>query len=95
MGKKLIPEVIIPEHWEYECDFFHTDDENPTPMDELYGIKVNQGGGKAYGMLVSPLSDSAAFIICKKCMGNFCALEVQAKKTIDPLRSSSNSNQSQ
>jgi len=88
MGKKFIEEVIIPEHWEYECDFFHVDEEEPIPMDKLYGIKVQKGGGKSYAMLVSPTSDNAAFIICEKCLGNFGAMDTQARNSINPLRSS-------
>lgn len=87
MGKKLIPEVVIPEHWEYECDFFHGDGEEAIPIDKLYGIKIKHGGGKSYGMLVSVMSENATFIICDKCLSNFGALDVQARKSVAPLRS--------
>ena len=76
MGKKL-----VPEHYEYFCDFFC----NPDPdgkyrmaSGKLYGIKLTEGG--THAIYVSQLNDKAQLHICAKCLGNMAALHHQISK---------------
>ena len=76
MGKKL-----VPEHYEYFCDFFC----NPSPdtpikmaSGKLYGIKLTEGG--THAIYVSQLNDNAQLHICAKCLGNLAALHHQVNR---------------
>lgn len=83
--------VLVPEHYEYCCDFFCNPEasEEPkyTPIEKLRGLKLKTGGGKCYAMLVNPLNEGAEMLICEDCHGNLAALwkQAQSEKQVPEL----------
>ena len=78
--------ILVPEHYEYCCDFFcnaeATETPKTTPIEKLRGLKLTCKDNKCYAILVNPMNDNAEMLICEDCHGNLAALwrQIQVEK---------------